>query len=163
MGGSRKRADNTDRLNSMFEFLDLELEQVFPCSFYSRKALKSLFCRCEAIAIGAVFKAPNKNSTIELMKVTGEGVVQGISYSINGVAFPGGKLGRNNQSCTLSGLQRRGVTFDLGGDAEVIATHADSNSQRGDSNPAASLIPLMQCHPKKLSLTLSASTIEALG
>ena len=97
------------------------------------------------------------------VKVTGEGIVQGISYSIDGVAFPGGKLGRNDQSCTLSGLQRRGVTFDLGRDAEAIATHADSNSQRGDSNPAASLIPLMQCHPKNLSLTLSASTIEALG
>lgn len=94
------------------------------------------------------------------VKVTREGVIQGISYSADGVAFQGGKLGRNEFGCTLQGLQLRGVTFDLTRDAGAIATHATSNSQKKTRTPS-SLIPLIQNHPKNLSLIQLPSVNEA--
>lgn len=96
------------------------------------------------------------------VKVTREGVIQGISYSIDGVAFQGGKLGRNDKNCTLQGLQHRGVTFDLKQDAKAIATRATSNSQK-KTPTASSLIALIQSHPKNLSLTRSPSFSETWG
>ena len=94
------------------------------------------------------------------VKVTREGVIQGISYSVDGVAFQGGKLGRNEFGCTLQGLQLRGVTFNLTRDAGAIATRATSNSQKKTRTPS-SLIPLIQHHPKNLSLIQSPSMSKA--
>ena len=48
-----------------------------------------------------------------LLKVSDEGIIKGISYSTDGVAFQGGKLGRNGKACTLKGLAMRGINFDL--------------------------------------------------
>jgi hypothetical protein len=47
------------------------------------------------------------------LKITDEGRIQGISYSIEGVAFPGRTLGRNSKACTIEGLAMRGVDFDM--------------------------------------------------
>ena len=51
------------------------------------------------------------------LKLSSEGMVQGISYSTDGVSFAGGKLGRNLKACTLEGLAMRGIKFDLERDA----------------------------------------------
>ena len=51
------------------------------------------------------------------LKLSDEGIIQGISYSTDGVSFAGGKLGRNLKACTLEGLAMRGIKFDLERDA----------------------------------------------
>ena len=54
------------------------------------------------------------------LKLSSEGMVQGISYSTDGVAFAGSKLGRNKQACTLKGLAMRGIKFDLEHDENAL-------------------------------------------
>ena len=54
------------------------------------------------------------------LKLSSEGVVLGISYSTDGVAFAGSKLGRNKQACTLKGLAMRGIKFDLEHDENAL-------------------------------------------
>lgn len=94
------------------------------------------------------------------VKVTREGIIQGISYSTDGVAFQGSKLGRKASfSCTLQSLQRRGVSFNLERDLEAIALRATSNSQR-DTRTERSLISLIQNQPKNLSLTALSTQVE---
>lgn len=94
------------------------------------------------------------------VKVTREGIIQGISYSTDGVAFQGGKLGRKaSSSCTLQSLQRRGVSFNLERDLEAIALRATSNSQR-DTRTERSLISLIQNQPKNLSLTAISTQVD---
>ncbi|MBE9216903.1 relaxase/mobilization nuclease domain-containing protein [Plectonema cf. radiosum LEGE 06105] len=46
------------------------------------------------------------------LKFNSEGIIQGISYSTDGVAFAGSKLGRNHKASTLKGLTMRGIKFD---------------------------------------------------
>ena len=58
------------------------------------------------------------------IKISEEGEILGISYSLDGVAFAGRKLGRNKSSCTLSGLQQRGVTMTLN-DLKSLLEHSN--------------------------------------
>lgn len=114
------------------------------------------------ISVTQLLKKLDKAGVETKVKVTREGVIQGISYSIDGVAFQGSKLGRSDRACTLQGVQQRRVSFDLERDAKAIASHATSNSQRGTRSPSK-LIRLIQSHPKNLSLTLSPSNNKTLG
>ena len=65
------------------------------------------------------------------LKFNSEGIIQGISYSTDGVAFAGCKLGRNSKACTIKGLAMRGIKFDLERDAH--------NSNKDDKLEIASL------------------------
>jgi Relaxase/Mobilisation nuclease domain len=56
--------------------------------------------------------------------VSDEGKIQGISYSIDGVAFAGRKLGRNAKACTPKGLAMRGINFDFSHDAVALVDRA---------------------------------------
>lgn len=114
------------------------------------------------ISVTQLLKKLDKAGVETKVKVTREGVIQGISYSIDEVAFQGSKLGRNNRGCTLQGLQCRGVSFDLERDTKAIASHATSNSQR-DTRSASKLIRSIKSHPRNLSLALSPSNNKTLG
>ena len=59
------------------------------------------------------------------IKLSDTGIIQGISYGLDGVAFPGRKLGRNQGDCTLLGLQVRGIKFNLHTDAPALAYHSN--------------------------------------
>ncbi len=61
------------------------------------------------------------------LKFNSEGVIQGISYSTDGVAFAGGKLGRNDKACTLKGLAMRGVKFDHYRDDLAFTRYVDKD------------------------------------
>ncbi|MEO1376644.1 MAG: relaxase/mobilization nuclease domain-containing protein [Cyanobacteria bacterium J06635_10] len=63
------------------------------------------------------------------LKLSSEGVVQGISYSTDGVAFAGSKLGRNKQACTLKGLAMRGIKFDLERDALALTRYIGKDDE----------------------------------
>ena len=58
------------------------------------------------------------------IKISEEGEILGISYALDGVAFAGRKLGRNKSSCTLSGLQQRGVKITLN-DLNSLLEHSN--------------------------------------
>ena len=58
------------------------------------------------------------------IKISEQGEILGISYGLEGVAFPGRKLGRNEGSCTLPGLQQRGVKLTLN-DLESLLEHSN--------------------------------------
>ena len=113
------------------------------------------------ISMTQLFKKLNEAGVKPKVKVTREGIIQGISYSTDNIAFPGSKLGRNTKSCTLQGLQNRGVDFDLKRDAKLLATYAASNQQQ--TPKTSSLISLIQNHPKNLSLSLSFSKRKHSG
>jgi hypothetical protein len=63
------------------------------------------------------------------LKLSSEGVVQGISYSTDGVAFAGSKLGRNVFACTLKGLAMRGIKFDLERDALALSRYIGKDDE----------------------------------
>ena len=63
------------------------------------------------------------------LKLSSEGMVQGISYSTDGVAFAGSKLGRNKQACTLKGLAMRGIKFDLERDALALTRYIGKDDE----------------------------------
>ena len=64
------------------------------------------------------------------LKISDEGIIQGISYSIDGVAFPGRKLGRNSKACTIEGLVMRGVDFDIESEALTATQDADTSEKK---------------------------------
>lgn len=113
------------------------------------------------ISMTQLFKKLNEAGVKPKVKVTREGIVQGISYSTDNIAFAGSKLGKNTKNCTLQGLQNRGVDFDLKRDAKLLATYATSNQQQ--TPKTSSLISLIQNHPKNLSLSLSFSKRKHSG
>ena len=61
------------------------------------------------------------------LKISDAGKIQGISYSIDGVAFAGRRLGRNNKACTVQGLTMRGVDFEM--ESEAISVTQDKQVQ----------------------------------
>ena len=71
-----------------------------------------------------------------LLKFNSEGIIQGISYSTDGVAFAGGKLGRNDKACTLKGLAMRGVKFDRYRDGLLTRHETKDDKQGNKANPA---------------------------
>ncbi|NJM74303.1 MAG: hypothetical protein HC862_31975 [Scytonema sp. RU_4_4] len=91
------------------------------------------------------------------VKVTKEGVIQGISYLTNGVAFQAGKLGRNGKACTLKGLLSRGIDFDLERDVLALVQRATSNNQDDKQMSINTLIAKIQNHPQNLSMCTSDS------
>ena len=70
------------------------------------------------------------------LKFNSEGVIQGISYSTDGVAFAGGKLGRNDKACTLKGLTMRGVKFDHYRDDLLTRHETKDDKQQNEANHA---------------------------
>ena len=61
------------------------------------------------------------------LKFNSEGILQGISYSTDGVAFAGSKLGRNHKASTLKGLAMRGVKFDRHIDGLALTRYVDKD------------------------------------
>ena len=61
------------------------------------------------------------------LKFNSEGIIQGISYSTDGVAFAGSKLGRNSKASTLKGLAMRGVKFDRPIDDLALTRYVDKD------------------------------------
>jgi hypothetical protein len=70
------------------------------------------------------------------VKFNSEGVIQGISYFIDGVAFAGGKLGRNDKACTLKGLAMRGVKFDRYRDGLLTQHETKDDKQQNEAHRA---------------------------
>jgi Relaxase/Mobilisation nuclease domain len=66
------------------------------------------------------------------LKISDEGIIQGISYSIDGVAFPGRKLGRNSKACTIEGLAMRGVDFDMETKILTPTQYADKDKKQAE-------------------------------
>ncbi|BAZ69405.1 relaxase/mobilization nuclease family protein [Fischerella sp. NIES-4106] len=91
------------------------------------------------------------------VKVTKEGIIQGISYSTDGVAFQARKLGRNGKACTLKGLLSRGIDFDLERDVLALVQRATNNSQDDKQTSINTLIAKIQNHPQNLSMYTSDS------
>ena len=66
------------------------------------------------------------------LKLSDEGIIQGISYSTDGVSFAGGKLGRNSFACTLKGLAMRGVKFDRYRDGLTLTRYIGKDDEQQD-------------------------------
>jgi hypothetical protein len=64
------------------------------------------------------------------LKISDEGIIQGISYSIDGVAFQGRKLGRNSKACTIEGLAMRGVNFEMESETSTFTQYADKEKKQ---------------------------------
>jgi Relaxase/Mobilisation nuclease domain len=64
------------------------------------------------------------------IKISDTAKIQGISYSIDDVAFPGRKLGRNSKACTIEGLVMRGVDFDIESEALTATQDADTSEKK---------------------------------
>ncbi|PAX57119.1 relaxase/mobilization nuclease domain-containing protein [Brunnivagina elsteri] len=64
------------------------------------------------------------------LKVSEEGIIQGISYSLGEVWVRGGKLGRNSKSSTLNALKEQGIDCNLKRDIFVLL----ENVRYGDRN-----------------------------
>ncbi|QIR37262.1 relaxase/mobilization nuclease domain-containing protein [Tolypothrix sp. PCC 7910] len=99
-----------------------------------------------------------KSAGIETqIKVNSEGVILGISYSIDGVAFPGRKLGRNGQACTLKSLLARGINCDFQQDALALESRMKSNNPSHNKTVTPVLIGTIQNHPQNLFLLTANS------
>lgn len=72
------------------------------------------------------------NGVETLLKLSSEGMVQGISYSTDGVVFAGSKLGRNGFACTLKGLAMRGIQFDLEHDENALTRYIGEDEKQQD-------------------------------
>jgi Relaxase/Mobilisation nuclease domain len=86
------------------------------------------------------------------IKFSNEGIIQGISYSTDGVAFPGGKLGRNGKACTLKGLAMRGINFDRESDTLTPTQHAGKDKKQ--AGEALSVKTNPRQHQKKSQIEL---------
>lgn len=67
-----------------------------------------------------------------LLKVSEEGIIQGVSYSLDGVAFAGRKLGRNGKACTIKGLAIRGIDCDRESDTLALVQHANKDEKQAE-------------------------------
>ena len=114
--------------------------QEFELGLRSEPADKSAVEKIQDVIEDAIQPGMEFAQFVERLKVNGietslkfsnEGKVEGISYSTDGVAFAGCKLGRNSKACTLKGLAMRGIKFDLERDAR--------NSNKNDKLEIASL------------------------
>ena len=74
------------------------------------------------------------------LKLSSEGIIQGILYSTDGVAFAGSKLGRNKQACTLKGLAMRGIKFDLEHDENALTRCIGKDDKEQDDIASLSKI-----------------------
>ncbi|RUT03808.1 hypothetical protein DSM106972_047220 [Dulcicalothrix desertica PCC 7102] len=86
------------------------------------------------------------------IKVTTEGEIQGISYSVDSVAFQGRKLGRNSGACTLKGLVARGIDFNLKRDVLALAPCIENDNQDNNQTAIAALISKIKNNPYNLYL-----------
>ncbi|MEA5599434.1 hypothetical protein [Rivularia sp. UHCC 0363] len=69
------------------------------------------------------------------LKFNSKGIIQGISYSTDGVAFAGSKLGRNSKAFTLKGLVMRGVKFNLYRDGLALTRYvAPDHKQKNEAS-----------------------------
>ncbi|MEA5599424.1 relaxase/mobilization nuclease domain-containing protein [Rivularia sp. UHCC 0363] len=66
------------------------------------------------------------------LKFNSEGIIQGISYSTDGVAFAGSKLGRSSKASTLKGLTMRGIKFDHYRDDLALTRYVDKDNFQQD-------------------------------
>ncbi len=94
-----------------------------------------------------------KLTAVEIsLKITDEGIIQGISYSIDGVAFPGRKLGRNSKACTIEGLAMRGVDFDM--ETNTVASNKHLEKDKKQAEEALQIKPKPPQHQKKSQIEL---------
>ncbi len=96
------------------------------------------------------------------LKISDEGTIQGISYSIDGVAFQGRKLGRNGKTCTIKGLAMRGVDFDIESEALTATQDADTSEKKAQSGLEIKPNP-SQHQQKSAALNLDKSGQPYLG
>jgi len=94
------------------------------------------------------------------VKVSQEGIIQGISYFTDGVAFSGRKLGRNAKACTFTGILARGVEFDWNQDTVALTHRATSHSPQEKQTINPALIVKNQSYPQNLSLLAEESQIS---
>ncbi len=86
------------------------------------------------------------------LKISDEGIIQGISYSIDGVAFPGRKLGRNSKACTIEGLVIRGVDFDI--ESEALTATQDADTSEKKAQERLEIKPTPPQHQQKSQIEL---------
>ena len=86
-------------------------------------------------------------------KVDNDGAIQGISYSIDSVAFQANKLGRNKKACTIKGLLAQGIRINLENDSEALALRVINNSENYDKPELNILIEQIKNHPSNLNLS----------
>jgi hypothetical protein len=86
------------------------------------------------------------------LKISDEGIIQGISYSIDGVTFPGRKLGRNSKACTIEGLAMRGVDFDM--ETNAVASNKHLEKDKKQAEEALQIKPKPPQHQKKSQIEL---------
>ncbi len=89
-------------------------------------------------------------------KVDNDGAIQGISYSIDSIAFQANKLGRNKKACTIKGLLARGMKINLENDSEALALRVINNSENNDKPELNILIEQIKNHPSNLNLSTQA-------
>ena len=131
-----KTAPSTGQKRRMFRE-----HQEFELGLRSQPADKSAVEKIQDVIEDAIQPGIKFAQFIEHLKVNGvetslklssEGMVQGISYSTDGVAFAGSKLGRNKQACTLKGLAMRGIKFDLEHDENALTRHIGEDEKQQD-------------------------------
>jgi hypothetical protein len=86
------------------------------------------------------------------IKISDTGKIQGISYSIDGVAFPGRKLGRNSKACTIEGLVMRGVDFDI--ESEALTATQDTDTSEKKAQKGLEIKPNPPQHQRKSQIEL---------
>ena len=82
-------------------------------------------------------------------KVDNDGAIQGISYTVDSVAFQASKLGRNTKACTIKGLLARGVKINCEQDLDAIVFRTNH------TNLSDKLIDKIKHHPNNLDLNTS--------
>ncbi len=86
------------------------------------------------------------------IKISDAGKIQGISYSIDGIAFAGRKLGRNSKACTIEGLVLRGVDFDMEREAPTLTQYANQDKKQAEE--IWKITPNPYQHQKKSQIEL---------
>jgi Relaxase/Mobilisation nuclease domain len=86
------------------------------------------------------------------LKISDEGIIQGISYSVDGVTFSGRKLGRNSKACTIEGLAMRGVDFDM--ETNAVASNKHLEKDKKQAEEALQIKPKPPQHQKKSQIEL---------
>ena len=131
-----KTAPSTGQKRRMFRE-----NQEFELGLRSEPADKSAVEKIQDVIEDAIQPGMKFAQFIEHLKVNGvetslklssEGMVQGISYSTDGVAFAGSKLGRNLLACTLKGLAMRGIKFDLEYDENELTRYIGEDEKQQD-------------------------------
>lgn len=114
-----KKAPSTGQVRRLkreqeeYEFGLREFSPEVPVKMKLQSAIDSVVSENKKISMKDFLLKLKKKGVSSKIKISEDGEIQGVSYAMDGVAFAGRKLGRNELSCTLSGLQKRGVDISL--------------------------------------------------